>query len=338
MHKPIDIPKEVLKDLYWNQNKTPSQIAQLYNIKNERTVRKKLEKYGIKRKTVSEALTKKRKLPFTGDFTEKAFLLGLRAGDFHAKWARKSIRVQTSTTHPAQYDLLKTAFGKYGEPRKCLYQNSPRGPEWFIYVDLHPSFDFLLKKPEQIPDWILNDDSLFYSFFAAYSDCEGNWHISKSHDCFVRVAFRLRTSDKLILEQMKNRVIQSGFHPILYLDRKSGTKSRTAYAVCNNDYYGFIIGRKFEALRLISYLLPFSKHREKLDKMQHILDNCWCQYHQFIQGWDFIRNKIKEEKNQINNGASTSVKVPSNLIKTCKLGPAVSLNGSPTVSPVTAAW
>ena len=337
MHKLIDIPKKVLKDLYWNQNKTPSQIAQMYNIKNERTVRKKLEKYGIKRKTVSEALTKKRKLPFTGDFTEKAFLLGLRAGDFHARWMKKSIRVQTSTTHPAQFDLLKRAFEKYGETRKYLYKNSPHGPELFIYADLHPSFDFLLKKPEQIPDWILNDDSLFYSFLAAYSDCEGNWHISKSHECFVRVRFRLRTCDKQILGQIQTRLVQLGLHPILYLDRKGGTKSRTAYAVCTNDYYGLVIGQKFEALHLISHLHPFSKHQEKLDKMQYILNNQGCQYCQFIQGWDFIRNKIKEEKNQINNGARTKVKVPKSLIKTCKLGPAVSFIGSPTVSPVTEA-
>src|ERR1044071_3032484 len=38
-----------------------------------------------------------------------------------------------------------------------------------------------------------------------------------------------------------------------------------------------------------------------------------------------------------NNGASTSVMVLRSLINTCRLGPAVSLNGSPTVSPTTAA-
>src|SRR5881397_1337201 len=39
----------------------------------------------------------------------------------------------------------------------------------------------------------------------------------------------------------------------------------------------------------------------------------------------------------MNNGASTSVIVDSSLIRTCSDGPAVSLNGSPTVSPTTAA-
>ena len=39
----------------------------------------------------------------------------------------------------------------------------------------------------------------------------------------------------------------------------------------------------------------------------------------------------------MNSGASTSVIVASSLIRTCSDGPAVSLNGSPTVSPTTAA-
>ena len=38
-----------------------------------------------------------------------------------------------------------------------------------------------------------------------------------------------------------------------------------------------------------------------------------------------------------NKGAKTSVIVLKSLISTCRLGPAVSLKGSPTVSPTTAA-
>src|SRR3989338_4212146 len=39
----------------------------------------------------------------------------------------------------------------------------------------------------------------------------------------------------------------------------------------------------------------------------------------------------------VNSGRRTSVNVESNLMSTCSDGPAVSLNGSPTVSPTTAA-
>src|SRR6266404_1701739 len=43
------------------------------------------------------------------------------------------------------------------------------------------------------------------------------------------------------------------------------------------------------------------------------------------------------QMSQMNSGAITSVIVLSSLISTCRLGPAVSLNGSPTVSPTMAA-
>lgn len=46
---------------------------------------------------------------------------------------------------------------------------------------------------------------------------------------------------------------------------------------------------------------------------------------------------LKPEPHQMKSGANTSVIVESSLIKTCSEGPAVSLNGSPTVSPTTAA-
>ncbi len=292
----VQIPREVLVDLYWNQRKTPRQIAHIYGLKNERTIRKKMERFGIKRRTLSEAMTKKRKLPFTGNSSEKAFLLGLRAGDFHAKWVKKCIRIQTSTTHPAQFDLLKRSLEKYGESRKYLYKNAPNGPEWFIYVDLHHSFEFIVAKPDSISSWILNDDQLFFAFLAAYSDCEGNWHVTKSHERFVRVTFRLRTCDKQILEQIQNKLVQLGFHPILYLDRKSGTKAGAAYGAYNDNLYALIIGQKVEALRLINRVLPFSKHQEKLDKMQHILNHSDSKFDRFTLGWSSIKDKIRKEK------------------------------------------
>jgi len=51
---------------------------------------------------------------------------------------------------------------------------------------------------------------------------------------------------------------------------------------------------------------------------------------------DRQRNKKKYEF-QINSGAKTTATIAISLIKILSAGPAVSLNGSPTVSPVTAA-
>ncbi len=125
----IKISKETLKELYWNQNLSSTDIAKRFGIKHGRTLTKKLQKAGIKRKTVSEALTKKFKTPFTGDAIEKAFLLGLRTGDFYAKMPKQSVRVQTSSTHPAQVELLRRSLEKYGETKTYYSRNKAREDE-----------------------------------------------------------------------------------------------------------------------------------------------------------------------------------------------------------------
>ena len=108
-YRSVNIPREVLEDLYWKKNISSTEIGKKFGI-NGRTIRKKLKKLGIPRKTLSQAGTKKFKAPFSGDLAEKAYFLGLRAGDFYAKRIKKCIRIQTTTTHQAQIDLLKDSF------------------------------------------------------------------------------------------------------------------------------------------------------------------------------------------------------------------------------------
>jgi len=235
----VYISKEVLEDLYWNKNWTTQQIADKYGIKYGRSILKKFKKLGIPSKTVSQATTKKFKADFLENPREKAFFLGLRAGDFHVKWARKSIRVQTTTTHQAQVDLLKDSFEKYGELRKYYSTNIARDDEWFIYTDLNQSFKFLLEKPEEIPSWILEDEINFYYFLSAYMDCEGCWRVAKSHEKHVRFFFDIGTSDKLIIEQIKEQLNSLGYYALSYLDKKKGYTA--PYGPCNKDIYNVII-------------------------------------------------------------------------------------------------
>ena len=314
MMKEIAVPKEVLIDLYWNKNTKPREIAKLFGIKNERTVRKKMEKYGIRRKTLSEAMTINKKFSFSQNLMEKAYLLGLRAGDFHAKWMKYTIRVQTSTTHPALFDVLCNSFENYGKACRYLY-NGPHGLEWFIYVDLDNSFEFLINKPNEIPDWIIADNKLFFVFLSAYSDCEGNWHLTKSHEIHTRFTFRLRTSDKKILENIKAKLRYLGYSPNLNIERAKGTIS--GYGVYSNNFYSLIIGKKEEVIMLIQNLLPHSKHNEKITKMNYILANRYKNFANFITGWGELVNKIRKEKlTYKNNGTNTSVIVDNSLINT----------------------
>lgn len=291
--KRIPIPESTLRDLYWNKNLKPRQIAKLFGIKNERTIRKKMEKCGIKRKTLSEAMTKKLKKPFLGNLMEKAYYLGLRAGDFHARKNKECIRIQTSTTHSAQVELLRDSFQKYSQVCKYYYKPKERQDEWFIYADLHNSFEFLLTKPDKIPEWILKEDRLFFNFFAAYIDCEGNWHLSKSHEKHLRFTLRIRTSDKLILEDFKEKLEELNYHPLLNIEHEKG--KFLGYGRYTNDFYGLIMNRQNEVLEIIRHILPLSKHGERIKKMSFMLKNNGKEYNEAINEWNNIKKEIKKE-------------------------------------------
>ena len=293
MTKEIVVPNEVLVDLYWNKNKKPREIANLFGIKNERTVRKKMEKYGIKRRSLSEAMTIKFKKLFSENLHEKSYFLGLRTGDFHAKRIKKCIGIQTSTTHKAQVNLLKGAFQNYGQICTYLSKNKARQDEWFIYVDLHPSFDFLLEKPTAIPQWILEHDDLFFNFLAAYMDCEGNWHLTKSHEIHARFTFRLRSGDKEILENIKEKLESLGYKTVFSLEKKEG--SLICWNFCRKDIYNLTLNGKVQISRLIKSLLPLSKHSEKIQKMEFMLKHQNSKYLELSDDWITIRNIIKNE-------------------------------------------
>lgn len=297
--KKVDIPKRVLKDLYLNKKISSLKIAEKLGTVNARTIRKKLKKFEIPTRSLSEALTRKFKRPFSNDLDGKAYFLGLRAGDFYAKWIRKSIRVQTSTTHLAQIDLSKNAFRNYGKTCVYLAKNKSREDEWFVYVDLHSSFRFLLKKPNKISDWILKDKKYFFQFLAAYMDCEGSWKIQKSHRKHIRFMFKIRTGDLKILRQIKERLEILNYHPYLYLESKKGAK--TSYGMYNQDIFDLTVNRTKEVMSLVNKLLPLSKHSEKIRKMNFILKNKNRKWNEIQKKWIKLRDEIKKEllKNQV---------------------------------------
>jgi len=297
--KKVDIPKKVLEDLYLSKKMSSLKIAERLGTVNARTIRKKLKKFGIPTRSLSEASTKKFKGPFLNNLNEKAYFLGLRAGDFYARWMRKSIRIQTTTTHLAQLNLLKKSFKNYGEMRVYLSKNKSRKDEWFIYVDLHPSFEFLITKPDKIPSWILKDKKYFFQFLAAYMDCEGSWKVQKSHQKHIRFMFKIRTGDLKILKQIKKKLETLNYHPCLYLEREKGTKA--PYGAYNQDIFDLSINRKEEIMSLINRLLPLGKHSEKTRKMSFILKHKNKQWSAVEEPWGKLRKEIKNEllKNQV---------------------------------------
>lgn len=297
--KKIDIPEDFLYDLYWNKKLSSLQIGEKLNI-DSRVIRKKLKKFGIKTRSLSEAGTRKFKKPFDGGLKEKAYLIGLRAGDFHVKKIRNCYRIQTSTTHIAQKVLLKKSFNKYGEYREYYSKNNAREDEWFIYVDIHKSFKFLLKKPNVLPEWIFSYNEYFFQFLAAYFDCEGSIQIQRSHKIHKRYIFRICSGDKIILEQIREKLSELGFYSSIYLNAKKGTKNIKSYAPTNIDIYQLTIYRKKDILKLFYYLYPLVRHSEKIRRIHFILSNLHKKWDQIHNDWGNLKNSFKQEllKNQ----------------------------------------
>ena len=298
--KKVDIPKRVLKDLYLNKKMSSIKIAEKLGTVNARTIRKKLKKFGIPTRPLSESLTKKFKRSFSNDLNEKAYFLGLRAGDFYARCLHKSIRVQTTTTHLAQLNLLKNAFRNYGEMRVYLTKNRARADEWFIYVDLDSSFEFLITKPSKISDWILKDKKYFFQFLTAYMDCEGTWTVQKSHQKHTRFIFAISTGDLKVLKQIKEKLGILGYHVYLYLDKKEGAEAKSSYAPYRQNIFRLVVNRRREIISLVNKLLPLSKHSEKIRKMNFILKYKNKKWSAVERPWNKLREEIKKEllKNQ----------------------------------------
>jgi len=291
----IIIPKALLEHLYLDKRFSSLRIGYTLGF-DHRFIRKRLEKFNIPMRSLSEALTKYSKTSFSGDLKEKAYMLGLRAGDVHSKRQHKIIRVQSTTTHPAFLEMMKDVFDKYSNVGIYKFFNKGFNSwQWFVYSDLNHTFNFLLEKPQEIPDWILDDEDLFFSFLGAYVDAEGSWVVLKSHEKFVRFVFKISSMDKRILEQSKHKLNELGFRTHLYLRAKAGTSNKqgTKYS---KDFYSLMMYRKSDVIRLAQILLPLSCHKEKIAKMNLVLNNSTKKWVEVKDEILELRKGIKESR------------------------------------------
>ena len=283
------ISRETLETLYIKQKLSLSQTANRLGVSSH-VVHYKLRKFRIPTRTKSQGMIRHPKSSFSNIFTEKAYMLGLRAGDLYACKHYNHIRLTSTTTHPAFVTMMGNAFANYANVGTHRRYNKDHY-EWVVYTDLHPSFDFLLCKPRKLPEQIINGDA-FWHFLAGYVDCEGSWIITKSNKDDIRFMFRIGTYDRTILRQIQNKLRSDGYASHLYLDRKQG--SRTTYGRLRKDFYVLRLYCNYDIIRLIKKLLPLSRHDEKVRKMQLILQ---CAR----KKWSDVRVNVSRLKEDIKN-------------------------------------
>ena len=283
---------DVLRELYWKEGLSSLKIAEILGV-NSRTVRNWLKRFDIPRRSLSEAGTKYPKTSFSGDLKEKAYMLGLRAGDFYAQRNFRLIRIKTSTTHLAQIELVKEVFGKYNSHIAVnnVFDKRFGIEKWQVHCDLDGSFEFLLEKVGKIPEWILDNDEFFFHFLAGYADCEGHFRIWESHGKFVRFSFILTSTNLTILEQIKNKLQTMNILSHLYLNTKAGTISKGGIK-SNKNAYNLVVYKKGNIITLVSELLWFSHHQEKIWKISLILESVG-------KKWTEVEDKLTELRNRI---------------------------------------
>jgi hypothetical protein len=123
-------------------------------------------------------------------------------------------------------------------------------------------------------------------------DCEGCWHIGRNRK-WVIFTFKLSSQDKLILEQIRDKLIDEDFRVYFSLSMKRGIKS--SKWKLNRDFYSLVIYRKMDVIRLAEKLLPLSNHTEKIWKIRLILTNRNKNWNEIEKKLSIIKRKIKEQ-------------------------------------------
>lgn len=290
---------ELLRRLYWEKHLAIREIAHQLPM-SRRLVRQTLLEFGPLRPPRKGRVFWSG--PFSGDEREKAYLMGLRAGDVNAfRASRQSLIARVSTTHQAMIELFHQTFAPYGQ---CMIQ--PRivfltGYDWQVRIRLDNSFEFLLDEPLEVP----KERTLLYEFIAGLSDSDGSWCLFGNKGK-TACAFIISSQNRLLLMQLKEALEKVCFHVYLYLDKRKGTTkimrgaSKTREIKLTKDSWRLDIHRREEVRLLARRLLPLSHHREKIRKMLLVLDET-------RESWEAMAPRVEELKAEIKQQTSNTI-------------------------------
>jgi len=265
----IDIPRPKLENLYLRQRMPTPAIAKLCACHHS-TIQRRMKELGIRARSLSEAMTIYPKQNFSGDFLEKAYLIGFGLGDLHVRKINKggqTIRIECSTTQPKQLELFRNLFEKYGHIH--TYEFTGFGKETRIGCNLNRSFDFLLDRRKTIDTCILENEEYFFAFLAGYVDAEG--YISTA---LHQAGLVIGCCDKLILQQAWKKLNALGIPcPKPRLSQKRGYVTAAKPLPYRKDYWVFGVYSKESLLKLFNKLFPYLRHENKLSDMRQALKN-----------------------------------------------------------------
>ena len=256
--KTVLIDKEQLKHLYISGLSLKT-IGHHYHITASAVYRKMVQLKLTRRTPWEHNIIHKRK-NFSGNLSEKSYLIGFRIGDLNIKHNASSIIVKSNTTHQFQVALIKLLFSKYGP----IWVSSPvTNPHvYHCTLSLNHSFKFLIQKPNSVPYWIMRSDHLFWSFLAGYIDAEGTIRVYAK-----RARLRVGSYDKTVLKQIHVRLSQMSLKNSFRLESLADGINR------NGDFYRVDLMDRHTLFACLNKIIPLLKHERRLKDAQTALTN-----------------------------------------------------------------
>jgi len=223
-------------------------------------------------KGIREKRRKYERRPFDGTDEERAYLLGLRHGDLSVSrpW-RGVVRVSTSTTHPAMAELFRSLFEPYGHVYQYARYKKDTGTfEWNVQVILDASFEFLLRRFDEVRAWVEGSSSRIIAYLPGFLDAEGSILVTRSVKGRIVVFVDYFNENRTILEWIAACVHQFGLGTSLRINKPIGRGTTGFHLNHNNEYFQLSLFSTGHIISFIRRLGP--RHPEKIARRELALD------------------------------------------------------------------
>ncbi|MDV3276995.1 MAG: helix-turn-helix domain-containing protein [Nitrososphaerales archaeon] len=142
------------------------------------------------------------------DRKDRAYVAALAFGDFHVSKHGRKVRIEASSTHPAQIDLVTGLFNEYGKQIRYPIR-SGRVVAWRVTYNLDRAFSFLFQAKDLVKKG-LSSSRLFYSTLSGLTDSEGHVGLTRRGDTAYPV-LTISNTNRQIMQLLHHRLRCRGY-------------------------------------------------------------------------------------------------------------------------------
>ena len=265
---PPKVTDKTLKYLYLQKRMSSRKIAKIYKCAYS-YIDTRIKSLDIPTRSLSSAHLDSKRVNFSENLYEKAYLIGFRIGDLRVRKMYKNsetILIDCGSTKPEQIKLIKKLFNKYG---RVWISKPNKDKKTQIECGLNDSFLFLFNKPDKFPGWTLQKKDLILAIIAGFVDAEGSFYITHGKSM---ATFSIGNYNKTILKQIKDWLDSENCKSHIFKGVKKGYVGKDGYSH-NNDYWILTIRKKKDILRFTEKILPHLKHRDRIKMAKSVVKN-----------------------------------------------------------------